>query len=124
MKLNVLVVTAMYPRPGNEGSGTFVMHQVEQLRALGHSVDVLDFPGYRSKLEYLKAAIEVSRRTRRHSYDVVHAHYGVTGLPALFRNATPLVISLHRSDALIGCHEPFPSEADVNTKIFNLTPDT
>jgi len=109
MTLNVLVVTAMYPRPGNQGSGTFVMHQVEQLRALGHSVDVLDFPGYRSKLEYLRAAVEVSRRTRHRSYDVVHVHYGVTGLSALWRNSIPLVVSLHGSDALVGWYEPLIS---------------
>jgi glycosyltransferase involved in cell wall biosynthesis len=109
MTLNVLVVTAMYPRPGNQGSGAFVMHQVEQLRALGHSVDVLDFPGYRSKLEYFKAALRVSRWTRRRSYDVVHVHYGVTGLAALFCNGTPLVVSLHGSDALVGWHEPLIS---------------
>ena len=109
MTLNVLVVTAMYPRPGKQGSGAFVMHQVEQLRALGHSVDVLDFPGYRSKLEYFKAALEVSRWTRRRSYDVVHVHYGVTGLAALFCNGTPLVVSLHGSDALVGWHEPLIS---------------
>jgi len=109
MRLRILVVTAMYPHPGNEGFGSFVMQQVQQIRALGHQVDVLHFPGYRSRLEYLKAAVEVSRRTRRQSYDVVHAHYGVTGLPALFRSATPLVISLHGSDALVGWHEPLIS---------------
>ena len=109
MTLNILVVTAMYPRAGNEGWGTFVMDQVEQLRALGHSVDVLDFPGYQSKLEYLKAAVEVSRRTRRRSYHLIHAHYGVTGLFALWRNSTPLVVSLHGSDALVGWHEPLIS---------------
>jgi teichuronic acid biosynthesis glycosyltransferase TuaC len=109
MSLKVLVVTAMYPRPGNEDSGAFVMHQVEQLRALGHTVDVLDFRGDRSKLEYLKAAVEVFRRTRHKRYSVVHAHYGLTGLPALFRSSTPLVISLHGSDALVGWHEPLLS---------------
>jgi teichuronic acid biosynthesis glycosyltransferase TuaC len=107
--LKVLVVTAMYPHAGNEGSGAFVNQQVEQLRALGHQVDVLHFPGYRSRLEYLKAAVEVSRRTRRQRYDVVHAHYGVTGLPALFCNRIPLVISLHGSDALVGWREPLLS---------------
>src|SRR5215468_5509551 len=76
MSLKVLLVTAMYPHAGNEGSGAFVHQQVEQLRALGHLVDVLHFPGYRSRLEYLKAAVDVSRRTRRQRYDVVHAHYG------------------------------------------------
>jgi glycosyltransferase involved in cell wall biosynthesis len=104
--LRILVVTAMYPHPGNDGFGAFVMQQVKQIRALGHQVDVLHFPGYRSRLEYLKAAVEISRRTRRENYDVVHAHYGVTGLPALFCNGTSLVVSLHGSDALVGWHEP------------------
>jgi len=99
----------MYPHPGNIGSGVFVMQQVEQIRALGHHVDVLHFPGYRCRLEYLKAAVEVSRRTCGEHYDVVHAHYGVTGLTALFRNRIPLVVSLHGSDALVGWHEPLIS---------------
>ncbi len=107
--LKVLVVTAMYPHAGNEGYGAFVEQQVEQLRALGHQVDVLHFPGYRSPLEYLKGAREVSRRTHRKGYDVVHAHYGVTGLATLFRNGIPLVVTLHGSDALLGWHQPLIS---------------
>ena len=109
MSLKILVVTAMFPHAGHEGSGAFVMQQVEQLRALGHSVDILHFRGYRSKLEYIKAAIEVRRRTRAAHYDVVHAHYGVTGTAALFRRATPLVVTLHGSDALLGWVEPLIS---------------
>jgi glycosyltransferase involved in cell wall biosynthesis len=105
--LKILVVTAMYPRPGKEGFGAFVMQQVEQLRALGHEVEVLDFPGYRSKFEYLKAAIKVFSLTRRDRYSVVHAHYGVTGLASLFRSSTPLVITVHGSDALVGWFQPF-----------------
>ena len=107
--LKILIVTAMYPRPGDEGSGAFVMHQVEELRTLGHDVDVLHFRGDQSRLQYLKAALEVFRRTRRQRYSVVHAHYGLAGLPALFRSATPLVISLHGSDALVGWHQPLLS---------------
>lgn len=109
MTLRILVVTAMYPHPSRVGFGAFVMQQVEQIRALSHEVDVLHFPGYRSRLEYLKAAVEVCRRTRREHYDVVHAHYGVTGLAVLFRNGIPLVVSLHGSDALVGWHEPLIS---------------
>lgn len=109
MGLKILVVTAMYPHPGQEGSGAFVMQQVEQLRAFGHQVDVLHFPGYRSKLEYVRAAREVRLRTRRERYDVVHAHYGVTGIAAVFRHRTPLVVTLHGSDALLGRLEPMIS---------------
>ena len=50
MALKILVVTAMYPHPGKDGFGAFVMQQVEQIRALGHQVEVLHFPGYRSRL--------------------------------------------------------------------------
>ncbi len=110
-KLRILIVTAMYPHPGHEGYGAFVMHQVEQLRALGHDVEVINFPSYRSKLEYLKAAVEVFRRTRRERFSVVHAHYGVTGLATLFRNSVPLVVTVHGSDALVGSLEPFITKA-------------
>ena len=55
--LRILVVTAMYPHVGNESSGAFVKQQVEQLRALGHAVDVLHFPGYRSRLEYRQSRL-------------------------------------------------------------------
>jgi glycosyltransferase involved in cell wall biosynthesis len=107
--LKILVVTAMYPRPGNEGSGAFVMHQVEQLQAMGHTVDVLDFPSYRSKFEYLKAAGEVFRRTGREHYDVLHAHYGLTGISTLARHGVPMVVTMHGSDALVGRVQPFIS---------------
>src|SRR5437870_10434749 len=109
MCLKILVVTAMYPRFGKESSGAFVMQQVEQVRRLGHDVETIDFPGYRSKLEYAKAAFVVAHQTRRKRYDVVHVHYGVTGLTTLFRNGIPLVVSLHGSDALVGWHEPLIS---------------
>src|SRR6266568_7564939 len=102
MCLRILVVTAMYPHRGHEGYGAFVMQQVEQLRRLKHEVDVLHFRGYRSKLEYFKAAIQVRQRTRSTKYDVVHAHYGLTGMAAVFRFNTPLVITLHGSDVLLG----------------------
>jgi len=92
----------MYPHLGHEGYGAFVMQQVEQLRRLKHEVDVLHFRGYRSKLEYFKAAIQVRQRTRSTKYDVVHAHYGLAGMAAVFRFNTPLVITLHGSDVLLG----------------------
>src|SRR5262245_37930744 len=109
MGLKILVVTAMYPHAGREGYGAFVKQQVEAVRNLGHTVEVLDFRGYLSKLQYLKGGFEVYRRTRRSEFDVVHAHYGLAGLPALFRGPVPLVVSLHGSDALLGRLSPWIS---------------
>ena len=72
--LKILIVTAMYPRPEDEGSGAFVMHQVEELRTLGHDVDVLHFRGDNS------ASISQSR-----SRGIL-----LNAPPALFRGACSL----------------------------------
>ena len=38
----------------------------------------MDFRGYRSKLNYLKAAYDVFRKTWSGYYQIVHAHYGLS----------------------------------------------
>jgi glycosyltransferase involved in cell wall biosynthesis len=108
--LKVLFVTNMYPDEDNPGSGAFVGQQAEHLRKAGHQIDVLHIESRRSRLKYLTSPIDVFARTRTMSYDVVHAHYGLSGFPALFRYKTPLVITLHGSDALLGRIQPLISK--------------
>jgi teichuronic acid biosynthesis glycosyltransferase TuaC len=98
--VRILCVTNMYPSPHRPGSGAFVCHQVEQLRRFGHTVDVVDILGSQSKMNYLRCALDVMRMTRAATYDVVHAHYGYSAYPALFRSQAPLVITLHGTDVL------------------------
>ncbi|HSK41972.1 MAG TPA: glycosyltransferase, partial [Arenibaculum sp.] len=91
--MKVLAVTNMYPRPGKEGWGAFVKSQVESLRAAGIDMDVLVIDGFRSKLEYLKAIPKLRRMCRGNRYDIVHAHYGLSGLAARCQFKVPLVVS-------------------------------
>ena len=95
----------MYPTPRRPDYGAFVWQQAEQLRRVGHTVDVINILGFRSKLNYLKGAVDVLRQTRSTPYDIVHAHYGLTALPAWFRLHAPLVLTLHGSDLLGGHFE-------------------
>ncbi len=90
----------MYPTPQRPDYGAFVWQQAEQLRRFGHMVDVVNILGFQSKLNYLKGAVEVLRRTWSTPYDIVHAHYGLAALPACFRFRAPLVMTLHGSDLL------------------------
>jgi teichuronic acid biosynthesis glycosyltransferase TuaC len=108
--LKVLFVTNMYPDDDDPASGAFVRQQAEHLRKAGHQIDVLHIQASRSRLKYLTSPIDLFARTRTMSYDVVHAHYGLSGFPALFRYKTPLVITLHGSDALIGHIQPLISK--------------
>ena len=107
--MNILFVTNMYPNTDNLGAGTFVMHQAEYLKKLGHSVNILHILGYRSKFNYLKAVFDVFLETKKKKYDIVHAHYGLSGLPALFSWKTPVLVTLHGSDILVGIIQPMIS---------------
>ena len=90
----------MYPSPEKPAYGAFVWQQAQQLRQFGHTVDVINILGFRSKLNYLKGAVEVLQKTRRTAYDIVHAHYGLSAFPAWFRVQPPLVLTLHGGDVL------------------------
>jgi teichuronic acid biosynthesis glycosyltransferase TuaC len=98
--VRILCVTNMYPTPQRPGSGAFVYQQVEQLRRFGHTVDVINILGFQSKMNYLRGALDVMRMTSTLAYDIVHAHYGYSAYPAMFRLQAPLVITLHGTDVL------------------------
>ena len=103
--MKILFVTNMYPTSQMPHYGAFVWQQAEQLRRFGHTVDIVNILGFRSKLNYLKGAVDVVRKTSSTAYDIVHAHYGLTAFPAWFRFQAPLVITLHGSDLLGGRFE-------------------
>lgn len=93
--MRALVITNMWPSPANPAFGAFVADQVRALRALpGVEVDVFHFgPG-----GYLKAIRDLRRTHRAKDYDVVHAHFGLTAIPAVTFRGAPLVITLHGTD--------------------------
>ena len=107
--LSILLVTAMYPHAEQPGSGAFVMHQVEALRALGHQVKVIHIRGNQARWNYFFGGLTVLQETWRRRYDVVHVHYGLTGIAAILRWRTPLVVTLHGSDMLQGTFQPLVS---------------
>jgi glycosyltransferase involved in cell wall biosynthesis len=111
MALSILVVTAMYPHEEQPGNGAFVMHQVDQLRSLGHHVHVIHIRGYVSMWNYLRGALNVFLATWHTRYDVIHVHYGLTGISAVTRWRTPMVVTLHGSDVLQGRLQPLISRA-------------
>jgi len=99
--LRVLAVTNIWP-VGDSFRGIFVKEQVEALRRLSHHVDVELVAQERGKADYLLAAQRVRRRVRAGRYDVVHIHYGMTAISALFAPGVPKVLSLYGSDINIG----------------------
>ncbi|HEY2636138.1 MAG TPA: glycosyltransferase [Solirubrobacteraceae bacterium] len=94
--MRALVVTNMYPSAQHPALGSFVRDQVEALRALGAEVEVFAFaPG---GLAYARAARAARRRHGGRGWDVVHAHFGLSALPALAVGGAPRAVTLHGTD--------------------------
>jgi glycosyltransferase involved in cell wall biosynthesis len=97
--LRVLAVTNMYPTPERPTFGIFVARQMESVEKLGHSVEIEFIRGHHSIKPYLHGVGRVRARVRNGSFDIVHAHYGLTGFVASFQ-PLPLVVSFCGDDLL------------------------
>ncbi len=98
--MKVLVVTNMYPNPRQPAFGTFVQDQVQDLRQAGLEVDVLFFNGRESKLNYLWGVAFLWRQLRRKRYDILHAHYALSGVVARLQWGCPVVVTYHGVEVL------------------------
>ncbi len=98
--MRVLVLTAMYPTPEKPAAGTFVREQVDSLIRAGIDVEVLAFDGARSFRNYLRVGFALRKRLKIGDIDLVHAHYGLAGLPARMQFSCPIILTYHGSDLL------------------------
>ena len=96
----VLAVTNMWPTPADPSFGSFVKEQAESLRPLGVEYDVLFVNGRESKWNYLRGFPQVRKQLRAKRYDLIHAHFGLSGCMARFQFGVPLVTTFHGNDIL------------------------
>jgi glycosyltransferase involved in cell wall biosynthesis len=96
----VLVVTNLWPTGNNPGYGSFVQAQMESLRPLGVEYDVLFLNGRETLWNYVRGVPQLRRQIRENKYDLVHAHFGLSGCVALFQSRVPVVVSFMGDDVL------------------------
>jgi len=95
--IRALMITSEWPTPGRPRTTHFIRRQADFLRAAGVDVDVLHFKGGKRPWNYLKAWVRLRRRLARKPYDLVHAQFGQSGLPALPKRL-PLVVTFRGDD--------------------------
>jgi glycosyltransferase involved in cell wall biosynthesis len=103
--MRVLFVTNMWPEPHRPWYGNYIYSQAQSLTARGVELDILVMRGHASKWEYLRGAGRVLARNFTSQYDVIHAHYGYSGIIARFDVRAPLVVS-YCGDDLLGTPDP------------------
>jgi glycosyltransferase involved in cell wall biosynthesis len=97
---NVLVVANLWPTKADPGYGSFVKAQMESLGPLGVNFDILFVNGRESKWNYLHGINRVRQRIDEKHYDLIHAHFGLSGWVARWQRRVPLVVSFMGDDVL------------------------
>jgi glycosyltransferase involved in cell wall biosynthesis len=95
--VRVLALTNMYPSAADPGYGAFVADQMHWVERCGAVVEVEVIDGRAGKRQYILAIPRVRRAARSGRFDLVHAHYGLTGFVASFQ-PLPFVVSFCGDD--------------------------
>ena len=98
--MRVLIVTNMWPTEERPALGLFVRDQVDALRRIdGLDVEVFAFTPTGGVKPYAQAARALRRRHGGESFDVIHAHYGMTAWCTLaLPSDAPRVVTFHGTD--------------------------
>ncbi len=96
----VLVVTNLWPTEADPGYGSFVQAQMESLRPLGVEFDVLFIDGRESHWNYARAVRDLRAKLKSNPYDLIHAHFGLSGWVARCQGRVPVVVSFMGDDVL------------------------
>lgn len=96
----VLVVTNLWPTEADPGFGSFVEAQMESLRPFGVDFDVLFVNGRESRWNYWRGIRQLHQQLKLGRYDLIHAHFGLSGWVARFQTRLPLVVSFMGDDVL------------------------
>jgi glycosyltransferase involved in cell wall biosynthesis len=88
----------MYPTEAEPWFGAFVRDQVDDLRKRGVRIGVYSFDGRHQKRAYARAGMEIRHLAARGDFDLIHAHYGLSGAVALTQRRLPVITTFHGSE--------------------------
>jgi teichuronic acid biosynthesis glycosyltransferase TuaC len=94
----VLAVTSQWPTPEHPEFVPFLVREIDALRSCGLDIDVFAFKGGVNLFNYVKAWWRLQVCLRSKKYDLVHVHFGQSGLLTLFSKKYPVIVTFRGSD--------------------------
>lgn len=98
--MRVLILTRVWPTETNPHSGTWVRDQVNALETLGVTCKVVHESGGHGFAPYWRLWRKMRSSLSEQHVDLIHAHYGFTGIVAAIQRSVPTVVTFHGSDVL------------------------
>ena len=99
-KYTVLVVTNLWPSEADPSYGAAIRAQMESLHTFGVDYDVVFVDGRASRWNYWRGIFEVRRRLAARKFDLIYAHFGLSGWVARFQRKVPVVVKFMGDDVL------------------------
>ena len=104
----------------NTGSYTpFIIEQVEAIKQLGVEFDYFGIHG-KGIMGYLSNRSALKKKIREYHPDLIHAHYGLSGLLANLQRKVPVVTTYHGSDIHSGGRALFFSRLSTRLSAYNI----
>jgi glycosyltransferase involved in cell wall biosynthesis len=94
------------PKWSFELTRSYIYEQSESLKDLGIEYDTYFIEG-NGILGYIKNYSSMMKKIKSYSPNLIHAHYGLSGLLATFQGKVPVVTTFHGSDINIKRNRPF-----------------
>ncbi|MVN22040.1 glycosyltransferase family 4 protein [Mucilaginibacter arboris] len=99
--MKILFITNMYPVRDYIYFGIHVKEQIEAIENIFDiKKEIYFINGRASKWNYLKSIFKINSLIRANNYDIVHIHFGLSGLFLLFNPflKIPVVLTIHGTD--------------------------
>ena len=77
----------------------FVVEQGEAIRSLGNEVDYFIVEG-KGLMGYFLSGRPLKQKIKSFRPDIIHAHYGLSGITAVLQNKVPVVTTFHNGETL------------------------
>ncbi len=79
------------------GISPFIKEQGESLEKAGINIDYFLIKGH-GLFGYLKNLPRLNKQIKKIKYDLIHAHYGLSGMLSVLQRKIPVIITFHGSD--------------------------
>ena len=91
--MRVLIVAS-----GNtKAASPFIIEQVESLKKIDIQIEYFLIKG-KGWTGYLKSLSKLKKKIKNKNFNLIHAHYGLSGLLATLQRRIPVIITFHGSD--------------------------
>ena len=94
-----ILLVARYKQGFQSHIMPFVSEQGDAIRALGHEVDFFLVEG-KGLSSYFLSRKRLLVKIKAFNPDVIHAHYGLSGITAVLQNKVPVVTTFHNGETL------------------------